>query len=261
MIPLLSAAQIQRMRRACEITGQALALAGEAVRPGITTGELDRLVHRAITSRGATPTFLGYGGFPGSACISVNDEVIHGIPGKRRLQEGDIVSLDVGAQIDGFTGDSAATFAVGDISEEAQRLIDVTRQSFYEGMKFAREGYRVSDISHAIQTYVEAQGFTLVREYTGHGVGAKLHEEPEVPNFGPPGHGARLHRGMVLAVEPMVCAGGPEIRVLSDQWTVVTRDRKYAAHYEHSVLITPGDPEFLTQLTQQQLQQLREAKR
>ncbi len=259
MIPIKSAPQIQLMRQACRITGEALAIAGRAVRPGITTGELDHIVRHYIEKQGARPTFLGYGGFPGSACISVNEEVIHGIPGKRKLREGDIVSLDVGAQIHGFTGDSAATFAAGTPSEEARKLMEVTRQSFFEGMKFAREGFRVSDISHAIQTYVEAHGFSLVREYTGHGVGANLHEDPEVPNYGPPGHGARLHRGMVLAVEPMVCAGAPAIRVLSNDWTVVTRDGRPAAHYEHSVLITDGDPEFLTMLSEQELQKLYEA--
>ena len=259
MIPIKSASQVKLMREACRITGEALALAGRAVQPGITTGELDHIVRSYIEKCGARPTFLGYGGFPGSACISVNEVVIHGIPGKRRIREGDIVSLDVGAQINGFTGDSAATFAAGTPSEEARKLMEVTRQSFFEGMKFAREGYRVSDISHAIQTYVEAQGFSLVREYTGHGVGARLHEEPEVPNFGPPGHGARLRRGMVLAVEPMVCAGSPAIRVLPDKWTVVTQDGKLAAHYEHSVLITDGDPEFLTMLSEDALQKLYEA--
>lgn len=256
MIPIKSASQIKIMRDACRITGEALALAGLAIRPGITTGELDHIVRHYIEQSGAVPTFLGYGGFSGSACISVNEEVIHGIPGKRKLREGDVVSLDVGATYHGFTGDSAATFAVGQPSDDVRQLIQVTRQSFYEGMKFAREGYRISDISHAIQTYVEAHGFSLVREYTGHGVGAALHEEPEIPNYGPPGHGPRLHRGMTLAVEPMVCMGSPAIRVLPDGWTVVTRDGKWAAHYEHTVLITDGEPEFLTRLSEEQRHQL-----
>ena len=216
------------------------------VKPGVTTQEIDSAVEAFIRKEGAVPSFLHYNGYPASACISVNDEVIHGIPGKRVLQEGDIVSIDVGAYIGGFHGDCAATFACGQISQEAQRLIDVTRQSFFEGIRFAKEGCRVQDISAAVQAYVESHGFSVVREYVGHGVGAHLHESPEVPNFGRPGRGPRLLRGMTLAIEPMVNAGGAAILQLSDGWTVKTRDGKYSAHYENTILITDGEPEILT---------------
>lgn len=189
---------------------------------------------------------MGYGGFPASACISVNDEVIHGIPGKRKINEGDIVSVDVGAYIGGFHGDCCGTFTAGNVSKEAKRLIEVTRQSFFEGLKFAREGYRISDISHAIQEYVERNGYTLVREYVGHGIGKNMHEAPEVPNYGEPGHGPRLVRGMTIAVEPMVNMGGAAVRVLDNDWTVVTVDGSLSAHYENTILITDGEPEILT---------------
>ena len=234
------------MRKAGQITAAARALAGEMVKPGVTTQEIDSAVEAFIREQGAVPSFLNYNGYPASACISVNDEVIHGIPGKRVLQEGDIVSVDVGAYIGGFHGDCAATFACGQISQEAQKLIDVTRQSFFEGIKFAKEGYRVQDISAAVQAYVERHGFSVVREYVGHGVGAHLHESPEVPNFGRPGRGPRLLRGMTLAIEPMVNAGGAAILQLSDGWTVKTRDGKQSAHYENTILITDGEPEILT---------------
>ena len=246
MISLKSPREIEAMRRAGRVTAQARALAGSMVAPGVTTHEIDTAVRRFIESHGAKPSFLGYSGFPGSACISVNDEVIHGIPGPRKLREGDIVSVDVGACIGGFHGDCAGTYPCGQISQEAKRLIEVTQQSFWEGMKMARQGCRISDISHAIQQYVEAQGFSVVREYVGHGVGAKLHEPPEVPNYGPAGHGARLLPGMTLAVEPMVNAGDKAIRVMKDGWTVKTADGSLAAHYENSILITEGDPEILT---------------
>ena len=234
------------MRKACKITAAARALAGEMVRPGVTTREIDRAVHDFIVSQGAKPTFLGYGGFPASTCISVNEVVIHGIPDKRKLKEGDIVSVDVGATWGGFTGDCAATFACGSVSPEAEKLIAVTQQSFYEGIRFARQGCRVSDIGHAIQTYVEKHGFGVVRAFVGHGVGAKMHEEPEVPNFGSPGRGPRLVRGMCLAVEPMITQGTYAVSVLKDGWTTVTADGKLAAHYENSILITDGEPEILT---------------
>lgn len=236
------------MRRAGKITAAALAHAGELVRPGVTTHEIDREICKFIRSQGAEPTFLNYNGFPASACVSVNDTVIHGIPGKRRLQEGDIVSIDVGAKIDGFTGDMARTFAVGTISDEAARLIAVTEQSFWEGMKFAREGNRVPDISKAIEDYVVSNGFSVVREYTGHGVGAELHEDPEVPNFvfRTGGPRPRLYSGMTLAVEPMVNAGKADVRRLKDGWTVVTRDGSLSAHYENTILIRDGEPEILT---------------
>jgi len=248
MISIKTPKQIEIMKKAGHITGAALAAARDAIAPGVTTADIDRAVHEKILSMGATPTFLGYGGFPASACVSINDEVIHGIPdSKRQLHEGDIVKVDVGAAIDGFTGDCAATFTVGKVAPETQRLIDVTRQSFYEGIKFARVGYRVSDISHAIQEYAEGAGFSVVRQFVGHGVGAVLHEDPEVPNFGKPGHGPRLIPGMTLAIEPMINQGVFDVYVLGNNWTVVTKDHKLSSHYEHSVLITSSDPVLLTQ--------------
>ena len=246
MITLKSSHEIDLMRQAGKITAAARALAGEMVKPGVTTQEIDKAVEEFIRKQGAVPSFLNYNGYPASACISVNDEVIHGIPGKRVLQEGDIVSIDVGAYIGGFHGDCAATFACGKISDEAKRLIDLTRQSFFEGIKFAKEGYRVQDISAAVQTYVEGHGFSVVREFVGHGVGAHLHESPEVPNFGRSGRGPRLLRGMTLAIEPMVNLGGAAILQLNDGWTVKTRDGKLSAHYENTILITDGEPEILT---------------
>ena len=246
MITLKSSHEIDLMRQAGKITAAARALAGEMVRPGVTTQEIDKAVEEFIRKQGAVPSFLGYSGFPASACISVNDEVIHGIPGKRVLQDGDIVSIDVGAYIGGFHGDCAATFVCGTISDEAKKLIDVTRESFFEGIKFAKEGYRVQDISAAVQAYVERHGFSVVREFVGHGVGAHLHESPEIPNFGRPGRGARLLRGMTLAIEPMVNLGDAAILQLNDGWTVKTRDGKLSAHYENTILITDGEPEILT---------------
>ena len=246
MISLKSPREIEAMRKAGRITAQARALAGSMVAPGVTTHEIYQAVRRFIESHGAKPSFLGYGGFPGSACISVNEEVIHGIPGPRKLKEGDIVSIDVGAYIGGFHGDCAATYPCGKVSDEAMKLIQVTQQSFWEGMKFARQGCRVSDIGHAVQEYVEANGFSVVRDFVGHGVGAKLHEAPEVRNFGLAGHGPRLLPGMTIAVEPMVCAGGWQVKVLADKWTTVSLDGSLTAHYENSILITDGDPEILT---------------
>ena len=246
MISLKSPREIEAMRRAGRITAQARALAGSMVAPGVTTLEIDKAVRRFIESQGAKPSFLGYSGFPGSACISVNEEVIHGIPGHRVLKEGDIVSIDVGAFIGGFHGDCAATYACGQISDEAKKLIEVTQQSFWEGIKFARPGQRVSDISHAVQQYVESNGCSVVRDFIGHGVGAKLHEAPEVPNFGPAGHGPRLLAGMTLAVEPMVNAGDWRVKVLKDGWTTVSLDGSLTAHYENTILITEDGPEVLT---------------
>ena len=234
------------MRQACRITAAARALAGEMVRPGVMTKEIDKAVHDFIVAQGAKPSFLNYHGYPASACISVNNVVIHGIPGGYKLQEGDIVSVDVGAYWKGFHGDCAATFACGRISPTAEKLISVTKQSFFEGLKFARQGYRVSDISHAVQNYVEDNGFSVVRAFIGHGVGENLHEEPEVPNFGAPGRGPRLIRGMTLAIEPMVNEGHYDVRVLRDKWTTVTTDGSLSAHYENTVLITDGEPEILT---------------
>ena len=247
LISLKSPHEIELMRRAGRITAQARALAGSLVRPGVSTLEIDTEVRKFIESQGAKPSFLGYGGFPGSACVSVNEVVIHGIPSKKLvLKEGDIVSVDVGAYIGGFHGDCAATFPCGAISPEAQRLIEVTEQSFWEGIKLARAGNRVYDISHAVQQYVEANGCSVVRDFVGHGVGRNLHEPPEVPNFGPAGHGPRLQPGMTLAVEPMVCAGDWHVKVLSDKWTTVSTDGSLTAHYENTILITDGEPEILT---------------
>lgn len=246
MITIKNERELESMRQACRITAEARALAGEMVRPGVSTKAIDQAVHDYIVSQGAKPSFLNYNGFPASACISVNATVIHGIPNGYILKEGDIVSVDVGALYKGFHGDCAATFACGAISTEAQKLIDVTKQSFFEGMKFATKGNRVQDISHAIQTYVECNGFSVVRSFVGHGIGRKLHEEPEVPNFGNPGRGPRLVPGMTLAVEPMVNQGVYDVQVLKDGWTVLTADGKLSAHYENTVLITDGEPEILT---------------
>ena len=246
MITLKSAHEIELMRRAGKITAAARALAREMVKPGVTTQQIDKAVFHFIREQGAIPSFLHYNGYPASVCISVNDEIIHGIPGKRVLREGDIVSVDVGAYIGGYHGDCAGTYPCGQVSDEALRLIRVTQDSFFEGLKFAREGYRLSDISHAVQTFVEANGYSVVREYVGHGIGRNMHEAPEVPNYGKPGHGPRLLRGMTLAVEPMVNAGTAAIKQMPDGWTVKTADGKYAAHYENTILITAGDPELLT---------------
>ena len=246
MIIIKNGEDLAAMRQACKITAAARALAGEMVRPGVTTRQIDKAVHDFIVSQGAKPSFLGYNGFPGSACVSVNSTVIHGIPGSYELQEGDIVSVDVGAYYKGFHGDCAATYPCGAISAEAKKLIEVTEQSFYEGIRFATRGHRVSDISHAVQKHVESNGFSVVRTFVGHGVGAQLHEEPEVPNFGNPGRGPRLLPGMTLAIEPMVNAGSHDVRILKDKWTVVTVDGALSAHYENTVLITDGEPEILT---------------
>lgn len=247
MIPIKTNEQLERMRVACRITALARKAAYDAVAPGVTTDDIDRIVRKTIEEAGAKPSFLGYGGFPASACVSINDEVIHGIPSKKRVvRSGDIVKIDVGAYIGGFHGDCACTVPCGEVSEEAKRLIEVTRQSFYEGIKFAREGCRVSDISAAVQAYAQANGFSVVRSFVGHGIGRQLHESPEVPNFGRPGHGVRLQRGMTLAVEPMVNAGVYDVRVLSDGWTVKTKDGKLSAHYENTIAITDGEPEILT---------------
>ena len=246
MITLKSQHEIELMRRAGKITAAARALARDMVKPGVTTQQIDKAVYHFIKSQGATPSFLNYNGYPASVCVSVNDEIIHGIPGKRVLREGDIVSVDVGAYIGGFHGDCAGTYPCGQVSDQALDLIRVTQQSFFDGLRFAREGYRLSDISHAIQEYVESHGYSIVREYVGHGIGRRMHESPEVPNFGNPGHGPRLLRGMTIAVEPMVNAGGAAIRQMPDGWTVRTADGKNAAHYENTILITDGAPELLT---------------
>lgn len=246
MITIKNEHELECMRQACRITANARELAGSLVRPGVSTKAIDRAVHDYIVSQGAKPSFLNYGGFPASACISVNEVVIHGIPGDYILKDGDIVSVDVGAFYKGFHGDCAATYPCGTISAEAQRLIDVTKQSFFEGIAYATKGHRVQDISHAVQTYVESNGFAVVRSFVGHGVGRNLHEEPEVPNYGNPGRGPRLLPGMTIAVEPMVNAGDYGVRVLSDGWTVVTTDGSLSAHYENTILVTDGEAEILT---------------
>ena len=237
------------MKEAGQIAELARRACGELVAPGITTRELDHVARKVITGFGAKPSFLHYGGFPASICCSVNDEVIHGIPGSRRIREGDIVKIDVGALYMGYHGDCAATYAAGAIPESTQKLIQVTRQSFYEGIKYAREGYRISDISQAIEAYTVENGFYQVRDYVGHGVGSELHEEPEVPNFlapGKSGHGPRLVAGMTIAIEPMVNVGTWEVRQMPDGWTVKTADGSLSSHYENTVLITKEEPIILT---------------
>ena len=249
MIVLKTSRELELMREACKISAQALEVAGQAVKPGISTWEIDKIAYDFIKKQGAEPNFLGLYGFPGTACISINDEVIHGIPSKNRiLKEGDIVSIDLGAKIHGFNGDNAATFAVGTISAEAQRLLDTTRESLYEGIKAAVAGGRVGDIGHAVQVYCEERGFGVVREYEGHGVGAKLHEDPGVPNFGTAGRGIRLLPGMTIAIEPMITEGTYKIKQLPDGWTVKTADGKLAAHFEHTIAITDNGPVILTQV-------------
>ena len=247
MIQLKNKSELERMKKACQISAQALVVAGENIRAGMTTLELDRILHHFIVSQGAKPSFLGYGGFPGTACISVNDEVIHGIPSSERvLREGDIVSVDVGACIGGFHGDNAFTFPVGQIGEEAKKLLDVTQKSLYLGIEAAQAGHRVGDIGAAVQALVEQNGFAVVRQYVGHGVGHDLHESPDVPNYGKPGRGLRLSSGMVIAIEPMVNAGGPAVKSLQDGWTVLTADGSLSSHYEHTVAITDEGPVLLT---------------
>ena len=250
MITVKSQREIERMREAGKITAAARSVGRQMLRDGVTTDEINKEIHKFILSCGATPTFLGYGGFPKSACISVNDEVIHGIPGKRIIRNGDIVSIDVGATYKGYVGDCAGTFPVGEVAPEAQELIRITRQCFFEGIKFARAGCRLYDISAAVQQYAVSHGCGVVRDYVGHGIGTKMHEDPEVPNYVPPrgDHRAnpRLLPGMTLAIEPMINAGGPAVRVLSNNWTVVTVDGSLSAHYENTVLITDGEPEILT---------------
>ena len=239
--------QIALMKIAGRITAEALMVAKEMIRPGISTKEIDTKIRRYIERCGAVPSFLGYGGFPGSACISKNHEVIHGIPSSHViLEEGDIVKVDVGARYRGYNGDSARTFPVGKVSDEALRLISVTEESFYEAMKVARHGNRIGDIGHAVESFVISNGFSVVREYVGHGIGRELHEDPQVPNYGNAGRGVRLYSGMTLAIEPMVNAGGRDVKVLKDGWTVETLDGKLSAHYENTIAITDGDPIILT---------------
>ncbi len=247
MIILKTNRELSLMREACRISAGALRIAGEAVQPGVSTWEIDRLAYEYIIKNGAEPNFLHYNGYPATACISVNDRVIHGIPRKNQIiREGDIVSIDLGARINGFNGDNAATFAAGKISEEAQGLLDATKGSLYEAIKAAKPGNRIGDIGNTVQKYVESRGYSVVRDFVGHGVGAKLHEDPSVPNFGTPGRGVRLLPGMTLAIEPMINLGGPEVKTLSDGWTVVTLDGKLSAHFEHTVAVTNDGPVILT---------------
>ncbi len=247
MIVLKTNRELSLMREACRISAGALRVAGEAVQPGVTTEEIDRIAYEYIIKQGAKPNFLNYNGFPATACISINDEVIHGIPSKKRvIKEGDIVSIDLGAVLDGYNGDNAATFAAGKISPEAERLINTTRESLYKGIAAAVAGGRIGDISSAVQKYCEERGFSVVRDFVGHGIGAKLHEDPSVPNYGTPGRGVRLLPGMTLAIEPMINMGGYEVRQLSDGWTIKTKDGGLSAHFEHTVAITTDGPKILT---------------
>lgn len=247
MVVLKTARELKAMRAAGIISSRALREAGKAVEPGVSTAEIDKIVREYIEKQGATPSFLGYGGFPASACISVNNVVIHGIPNKKQiLKRGDIVSIDVGAYFEGYHGDNAWTFACGDISDEAQALMDATRESLFEGIKTAQAGLRTGDIGSTVQRYVEARSYSVVRDFVGHGVGAKLHEDPSVPNYGTPGHGVRLLPGMAIAIEPMVNQGTHKVKVLDDKWTTVTADGKLSAHFEHTIAITADGPVIMT---------------
>ena len=246
MVILKTANAIKKMREAGRLSALALKVGGEAVKPGVTTAEIDKAIHDFIVSQGATPSFLNLYGFPASACISVNDELIHGIPGNRVIKEGYIVSIDVGACLDGYHGDNAATFVAGNASEEALELLDVTKQSLYKGIEMAVVGNRVGDISNAVQTYCEERGYSVVREFVGHGIGRSVHEDPEVPNFGAAGHGPRLVNGMCIAIEPMINAGTRFVSTDSNGWTVRTKDGKLSAHFEHTIAITDNGPIILT---------------
>ncbi len=247
MIILKTAKELSVMQEAGKISAGALVEAGRVIRPGMTTKELDDALHKYILSKGATPSFLGYGGFPGCACISINDEVIHGIPSHdRKIKEGDIVSVDVGACYKGYHGDNAYTFAVGEVSEEAKQLLKVTEESLYAAIKMAQPGNRLGDVSHAVQAYVEPCGYGIVKQYVGHGVGRDLHESPDVPNYGTPGRGPRLMPGMVIAIEPMINASGEDVKVMPNKWTVKTVSGSLSAHFEHTVAITADGPKILT---------------
>jgi methionyl aminopeptidase len=248
VIVIKSAAEIEKMRRACVAAGEVLQQVAALVQPGVTTAELNKAAGELIKKVGGKSPFLGYKGYPGNICVSVNEEVVHGIPSDRRVQYGDIVSLDIGIVLDGFVGDNATTVAVGVVEPRTQELLHVTEAALYAGIEAARAGNRVGDISHAVQTVVESKGFSVVREFVGHGVGRKMHEEPQVPNYGQPGEGPKLKPGMTLAIEPMINAGVGEVRMLSDGWTVVTADGAPSAHFEHTVLVTEGEPEILTWL-------------
>ncbi len=249
MIQLKSAKDIKSMMKACELSQQVLMYAGEILKAGMTTLELDRHIHDYIVKHGGKPSFLGLYGFPGSACISVNEELIHGIPGSRVIKEGDIVSVDVGAYVEGFHGDNAHTFKVGEVAPETDKLLKVTEASLYEGIKMARKGNRIGDIGYAVQSCCEKEGYFIVKKYIGHGVGRDMHEDPEVPNYGKPGRGPRLTPGMTIAIEPMVNMSTENVKVLGDNWTVVEGNNKMCAHFEHTVLITEGDPIIMTQVS------------
>lgn len=246
MIIIKNNKEIDLMRSAGRIVAETLLLVEEKVRPGITTAEIDRIAEEFITKHGAKPSFKGLYGFPASLCISVNEQVVHGIPGGYVLKDGDIVSVDCGAYLNGFHGDAARTFAVGNVSEEANKLIKVTEQSFFKGIEYAKVGNRLTDISHGIQSYIEASGFAVVRDFVGHGIGRVVHEDPDVPNFGKPGRGPKLAQGMALAIEPMVNLGSYKVKTLNDDWTVVTIDGSLSAHYENTIVILPDGPEILT---------------
>ncbi|MBQ8338525.1 MAG: type I methionyl aminopeptidase [Oscillospiraceae bacterium] len=247
MIVLKTGRELKVMREACRISAEALKLAGSAVEPGVTTAELDKIAEKYILSQGAVPNFKNYNGYPATACISINNEVIHGIPSKKRvIQAGDIVSIDLGAKFEGYHGDNAATFACGDVSAEAKRLMDTTRESLYEGISAAVSGGRLGDIGAAIQQYVEKRGYSVVRKFVGHGIGTQLHEAPEVPNFGTQGRGIRLMPGMTLAIEPMINVGHYDVKVMPDGWTVLTKDGSLSAHFEHTIVITPDGPQIMT---------------
>lgn len=248
MIILKTRREIEIMRKAGRLVAMSHELVRQNIKPGTTTKELDLLVEDFLRTQNAIPSFKGYNGFPYSICASVNEEVVHGFPSERKLKEGDIVSIDIGATFEGYVGDGAKTFIVGETDEEKKHLVEATKQSFYEGIKFAKTSYRLSDISHAIQAFAESKGLSVVRDYVGHGVGKNMHESPQIPNFGKPGKGPRLQEGMVLAIEPMINAGVYNVKVLENGWTVVTVDGKPSAHYEHTVAITDGEPELLTVL-------------
>jgi len=246
MIIIKNAQQIEKMRKSCALVKEAHGLLAQAIVPDITTRELDELVTKFLKLRGAKASFKNYRGFPKSICVSINEEIVHGIPGTRRLREGDIVSIDVGAYFGGFHGDAARTYAVGNVAPRAKELIEVTKQSFFAGMKYARAGHFLHEISAAVQEYAESHGFGVIEDYVGHGIGAELHESPEIPNFRQKSRGAKLRPGMTLAIEPMISMGSADIVILDDEWTAITKDGGMAAHYEDTVLITHGDPEIMT---------------
>jgi methionyl aminopeptidase len=246
MIIIRSAREIDQLRKANAIVAEVLEKLTAAVAPGVTTSELDQIAERVILSRGAIPAFKGYRGFPCSACISINEQVVHGIPDSRKLREGDIVSIDVGTNLNGYFGDAAITLPVGEVDREGKRLLEVTEKALSIGIEMARVGNRLFDISHAIQAWVESHGFSVVRDFVGHGIGQSLHEEPQIPNFGSPRQGPRLERGMIFALEPMVNEGTYEVKILRDGWTVVTADGNRSAHFEHTIAITDGEPEILS---------------